>query len=335
MYYDPNLTYPCPTHTSWNIQDSSKIKTFMECQRKYFYEYVIGWKDERPSNHLIFGSAWHEAMAHLYTHGFSPSSIQEAFNEGFLPYYRRYIDPGEDELYFPKTPQRALMALIYYTEAWKDDLIENEVLEYNGKKLIEIGGKISISDRYSVAFRQDTILRGPRGIFSLEHKTGSSSYGWDTQWKLNPATAIYSHVLYCLFPPEEVAGIKYNGMIFKKTKDDAKKDLKEPFRHFEVIRAPIYKSTEDMASMLVNIIWWLDSISAEFSHLSQCSPGDDFLACFPQNWTACQNWGRACEYHDFCCFWRNPLKHLDRLPMGMKVEFWDPTKEPVKVEVSL
>lgn len=335
MYYNPNLSYPVPVHPTWDIQDSSKLKAFMECPRKYFYSYVIGWQNSRPSNHLIFGSAWHEAMAHLYDNGFEKDNIFDAFNSKFLPYYRKFFDPGEDDMFFPKTPARALLALVYYCDVYKDDLVENEVIKHNGKKLIEIGGKISISDKYSVAFRQDTILQGPRGIFSLEHKTGSNSYGWDSQWYLNPATAIYSHVLYCLFPPNEIQGIRYNGMMFKKTKDDLKKDDKEPFRHFEVIRVPIHKSLDDMSAMVVNIIWWLDAISGEFDQLSTCSESDPIMACYPQNWTACNNWGRTCEYHDFCCYWRNPLRHLDRLPMDMEVKHWDPTEEVVSVELSL
>lgn len=335
MYYNPDASYPVPINQSWDIQDGSKIKAYMACPRRYFYEYVLGWRLAVPSNHLAFGTAWHEAMAHLYLNGFETHHIVTAFDK-FLTSYRKTFDPGDDDLFWPKTPERAFKALAYYTSVYKNDLIENEVLEFNGQKLVEIGGKITISEDYEVCFRQDTVMRGRgRGIFSLEHKTGSPWSTWAEQWYLNPATAIYTHVLYCLFPPEEVSGIKYNGTFFKKTKDDPKKDEKEPFRHFEVQRVPIYKSPQNMGGMLVNIIYWLDLIKNDFDNLSQCFDSDSFMACYPQNWTNCSSYGRICEYHDFCTNWNNPLQHIDRLPMDMTVEFWNPLAEPVRVELTL
>jgi hypothetical protein len=90
-----------------------------------------------------------------------------------------------------------------------------------------------------------------------------------------------------------------------------------------------------MGSMLVNLIWWLDMIKADFVALSNSLPTDTYMACYAQNWTACNNWGRICEYHDFCSYWRNPLKRIDTIPMGMEIRFWDPTEEPVRVEVNL
>jgi hypothetical protein len=274
-------------------------------------------------------------MAHLYLNDMAPKTIVEAFNDHFLPYYRQFCDPGDDELYHPKTPDRAFKALAYYASVYKNDLYDSEILEYNGQKLVEIGGKIDLADGYTVSFRQDTIMRNDRGIFSLEHKTGSSSYNWNAQWYLAPSTAIYTHVLYCLFPPEQISGIKYNGIFFKRTKDDPKKDEKDPFRHFEVLRVPIFKSSENMGTMVSNLIWWLDMIKFDFNNLAEAKDTDTYMPCFAQNWGACTNWGRVCEYHDFCCNWRNPLRYIDKLPMDIKIEFWNPLNEPVKVEVNV
>jgi hypothetical protein len=335
MYYNKSLTYPVPVHPTWDIQDGSKIKVYMECPRKYFYQYVLGWHHINPSIHLIFGSAWHEALAFMYENGITTENVRTAFNDHFLPYFRQYIDPGDDEIYHPKTPDRALLALIYYAALYGDDLKENEVLEYDGQKLIELGGRINLSDEYTVSFKQDVIMRNSRGIFSLEHKTGSSSYMWEIQWELAPSTAIYSHVLYCLFNPAEISGIKYNGIFFKKTKDDLKKDDKEPFRHFDKKRCPIYKSPEQMGDMIVDLIYKLDSIKLDFDALADSKDTDTYLSCWEKRGTSCTNWGRVCEYHDFCLNWRNPLRHIDRLPMDMKVEFWNPLEEKIKVKVNI
>ena len=54
----------CPT---LQTVDSTKINTFLDCPRQYFFTYVLGWRSDRPNNHLVFGQAWHEAMEHLDT----------------------------------------------------------------------------------------------------------------------------------------------------------------------------------------------------------------------------------------------------------------------------
>ncbi len=96
-YYDPSLNYPVPPAPSWEVQDASKIKTAMECWRKYFFEYVLGWRHDQPNVHLVFGSAWHEALAMLYLSDFSLGNVKKAYYEGFLPLYRDTFDEEDDE----------------------------------------------------------------------------------------------------------------------------------------------------------------------------------------------------------------------------------------------
>jgi len=40
-----------------------------DCPRKYFYEYVEGWKLIRPSANLVFGSIFHESIAEEFLNG--------------------------------------------------------------------------------------------------------------------------------------------------------------------------------------------------------------------------------------------------------------------------
>ena len=333
-YYDKNLNYPVPVYPTWNIQDASKIKTAMECWRKYFFEYVLGWRHEQPSIHLIFGSAWHEALAQLYLTDFSADSVKAAYYDGFLPYYRNYYDPDDDEANMPKAPSRAFIALAAYANRYKNDEHEYKIKEHNGTPMVEIGGTINLSDDRTLAFRMDTIMEGPHGIISREHKTGSSTWMWDLQWHLSPQVGTYSHVLYCLYPENEVRGVVVDGTIFKKTKDDPKKDAKDPFRHFEFISVPVYKSPSNMSSWLNTMLWWLDMVKWNFDRLAECSESEEVLRAFPMSPTACTNWS-GCPYHDLCMSWSNPLKHIDRPPIGFKVEHWSPLNEPARVKLDL
>lgn len=333
-YYNPGLSYPVPPAPSWEVQDSSKIKCLMECQRKYFFNYILGWRHDRPNIHLVFGSAWHEALAHLYLTDFSAENVQEAYYKHFLPYYRDSYDEEDDEMNMPKTPHRAYRALAAYAIRWQKEEREYTVLKHDGVPMVEIGGTVNLSDDRTITFRMDTIMQGPHGIISREHKTGSSTWMWDQQFYLSPQVGTYSHVLYCLYPEKDVRGVVVDGTIFKKTKDDPKRDAKDPLRHFEFISVPVYKSPSNMNSWLDTMLWWLDLVEWNFDHLAECSAEDNTLKAFPMNPTACVNWS-GCPYHDLCMAWSNPLRHVDTVPIGFKVEHWSPLDEPIKLKLEV
>ena len=84
-----DLDYPVPKHDSWNVLDSTKIQSFMDCPRGFFFSYILGWRKEEPSIHLIFGSAWHDAMEHLANNGYGKASVEEAY-EKFCATYGEY-----------------------------------------------------------------------------------------------------------------------------------------------------------------------------------------------------------------------------------------------------
>lgn len=333
-YYSPDLKYPIESSPTWDIQDSSKIKTAMECWRKYFFEYVLGWRSIRPNIHLIFGSAWHEALAQLYLTDFSVESVKEAYYEGFLPVYREAFDVEDDEANMPKAPGRAFLALAAYANRYKDEGREYKILKHDGVPMVEIGGTVNLSDDRTIAFRMDTVMEGPHGIISREHKTGSSTWLWDLQWYLSPQVGTYSHVLYCLYPENEVRGVTVDGTFFKKTKDDPKKDAKEPFRHFEFMSVPVYKSPDNMNQWLNNMLWWLDMVEWNFDTLASCSVDDKIMKAFPMNPTGCTNWS-GCPYHDLCMAWANPLRHCEKPPIGFRVEYWNPLAEPTRVKLEV
>jgi hypothetical protein len=306
----------------------------MECWRKYFFEYVLGWRYERPSVHLVFGSAWHEAVARMYLSDFSAESVRMAYYDGFLPIYRKTFDSEEDEINSPKTPARAFLALAAYANRRQKDEYEYEVMNHLGTPMIEIGGTVNLSDDRHMAFRMDTILKGPHGIISREHKTSSSTWNWDLQWYLSSQIGMYSHVLYCLYPETEVRGVVVEGTFFKKTKDDPKKDREDPFRHFEFMSVPVYRSPSNMNWWLNMMLYWLDMVEWNFDILSESSDRDSIMKAFPPNSRSCSNW-KGCPYHDLCMSWANPLRHCDNPPIGFKVDFWNPLEAPSRVKLEV
>ena len=306
-------------HYTWDIQDSSKVQEFMDCSRKYFYRYMLGWTSDAPNNHLVFGSAWHDAMEQLLLHGYEDVNVLKAY-EKFLATYRASFPDETDELFGAKTPARVLEALVEYTQKYRSDFDDFEVL------YTEIAGTVPLTEDRKLHFRQDSICKGKEhfGYFSLEHKTAGATISrqWMQQWPLSTQVGCYTHVLYCLYPPEEVYGVRVNGAGFLKTK-------------FSFERVPIAKTMSSMQVWLWNTLFWLDQIQWNYDLLKECKESDEVMMAFPMNTQNCSKWF-GCPYHDFCCAWHNPLKNCDEVPMGLKVEYWDPMLyRPVRHEMEM
>ncbi len=298
-------------HPSHKVIDSTKLKAFMECPRSYFYEYVLGWRSENPSIHLEFGSAWHLAMEHLLLTDYSPANISQAWTL-LTDYYRKSFPPELDEAYAPKNPGFALNALMAYAKEYASDWQKQKVL------YTEIAGTVAMDDTHMLHFRMDSILESEGMIKSREHKTGSTmNRQWTDQWSMAIQTWVYNHVLYSLFPKEKVWGVEINGTFFQK-------------KGTKFLRVPARRSLPMMESGYWNVLHWMLELEWEMERMQACTEGDPVMMCFPTNPSHCTSYF-GCKYMDFCMSWPNPLQHIDEVPLGMKVEHWDPRKEDSKV----
>ena len=303
-----DLTYPLPYNPNWEIVDPSKMTEFMDCPRSYFYRHVLGWQSTAPNNHLIFGTAWHKAQEHILLNGYD--SVDEALML-FMADYRESFGPETDALFGNKTPAKADEALRTYAANFKDDLRKWEVL------YTEIAGSVMITEDHLMHFRMDSILRekDTGKVFSLDHKTGSrKGRTWTDKFLLSVAAGCYTHVLYCLYPREEVKGIMYRGTFFYKSKPP----------EFEEV--PCWKSLESMQVWLWNTVYWYNMIRSNYELFSQCREDEEIMQAFPMQTESCTKYF-GCPYHDFCTAWPNPLRRAEEPPMGYKVEFWNPADD--------
>lgn len=309
--------FPIPYHPTWEILDPSKIQTFLDCERQFFYQYILGWKQDRMDNHLHFGISWHKAMEFLLRHGYDQKNIMGAYL-AFEKEYRKVFPKDTDYLMNQKTPDRALQALVEYATKYRADLDDYEVL------FTEVGGTVPLFGDLVLYYRMDSILRERRTklIVSLEHKTAGSEWNWDIQWPLSIQVGTYTHALYCFFPPEEVKGVIINGAVFKKTKAPS----------FAFPRAPVYKTQEQMQGWLQHTQLRAKQVLTEYEILSSCSADDLVLDAFPLRPVSCTKYF-GCPYHAFCTAWQNPLQHCEDVPMGFIQEFWDPRKDETSTKV--
>lgn len=292
-------------HKSWDIVDSTKLNAFLECPRSYFYEYILGWRSETPNIHLEFGKAWHLAMEHLINNGYEERSIADAYGK-FFDHYRQYFPELLDEVNAPKNPANALRALVQYCTEYKDDKFT--------PIYTEIAGTVPIDDGKVLHFRMDSILEVDGMIRSLEHKTGSTlSRQWTDQWSLAIQTGTYNHVLYCLYPPEQVWGVEINGTFFQKKEN-------------KFMRVPARRNLSMMNAWQWNVLHIMNMIEFEKNRMFEVKEDDEVMQAFPCNPTNCTKYF-GCRYHDYCLAWSNPIARCEDIPMGFKQEWWDPAEE--------
>lgn len=326
---------PIPYHQTWDKKSSSKLDTYQSCRRKYFLEYLLGWRPDYPNHDLYFGQSWHIAREYQLLNGYD--DFQGAYGV-FIDYYRKEFAPEDDAVNIPKTPTGVLNALITFDEQKSRDLIDNEVVVLDGIKMTEISGTVPVDENRVLHYRLDSIMRRKEDgmIFSWDHKTTAEKYINGRQWAeafhLGLQNGTYTHCLYCMFPIEEVLGIEFCGTGFTFLKRGSK-DRSSGY-HCTLRRVPAFKTPEMMNTWLWTVNRLLDELEDEMDRLSHCKESDPVLMAFPMNPKSCTDY-RGCPFHDYCISWQNPLQHAYEPPLGFKEEFWDPSAMDSRVKKDL
>lgn len=303
-----------PQNETWQIIDQSKLVTYLNCPRKFFYSYVLGWKSDYPSNHLTFGSAWHEAVEHLLLNDYSKDSLVQA-SLLFLNRYRQDFGSETDEMFAPKDPKNALVTLSNYSQRFFRDTKEYEIL------FTEIGGQVYIAPNHPMSFKMDVIVRNREtGQISLwDHKTSQRRMGnWQESYSMDTQMHLYLHALYCMYGVKEdkVKGAKIRCTFFYKSK---------PSEFEETL---IEKSPDQMQNFLYSTFNYYSQLKNDMEILlNEDSTEEENMHAFPMNPTSCFDYGKSCLFLDLCKAWPNPIIHVDSPPIGMKVEFWNPLED--------
>lgn len=295
---------PVPQHGTFHVLDSTKIKTFMDCPRKFFYEYVCGIRKDEPNEHLVFGSAWHDAIEHIMNNGRNRESVLDAANIFMETYKKGYEGkehflPGASNA---KTPENGLNLLVAYLNEYKSD--EYETL------FTEVAGAVPISQDRQLHVKFDSVIRRRDGIWSLEHKTtGRLTQAWKDKWQIDFQVGAYNHALRCLFPNEQVRGIIVNGAVVRD-------------KSYEFLRIPVSRDGKQALMFLWEANHWVDMIEWNFNELAQSKIDDPIMMAFPKNVESCGKFG--CKYPEFCWIKPNPIYLAHENVPGHKREFWDP-----------
>jgi hypothetical protein len=309
----PRILDILPPQPSWAVIDASKLTAYKSCPRKYFYSYVLGWRSEYPSNHLVFGSAWHVAVEHLLQHKYSEDALDEA-RYLFLAYYREHFSEESDEIYRPKDPGNALLSLRAYQKRFAKDVRDYTVL------YTEVGGLVSLANGVNMTFKQDAIVEDNETgtIIGIDHKTSQrKTYDWGEKWAVSTQMLLYLHALHCLYGANNDVEMLTRCTFFYKSKPT---DFDEH---------PIKKSTNELNQWLYRDSLWHAMLKRDEEILFNNDNIDDsIMFSFPQNENACFAYNTKCAHFNYCHSWNNPLQHCESTPIGTKIEFWNPLEQP-------
>jgi hypothetical protein len=101
--------------------DSTMLKTFRGCPRKFWLEYMCHWKSKAPSIHLHAGQAFARGLEVVrrafWEEGFNPEDALAKGAGALIEAYGTFDEPHDTA----KTLPRMLGALDYYFERWPID----------------------------------------------------------------------------------------------------------------------------------------------------------------------------------------------------------------------
>jgi len=303
-----------PFHSTYDVLDSTKAQTYMSCPRLFFFQYILGFRPDRPIHALEFGKAWHLAKEVLFDEGYSEASVKKGM-ELFMGSYRQNFGEDTDMDFHPKSPGNAELALHNYIIDFKDD--EFEVLA------TEIGCTFLLNKGRVMHGKMDSIVRDPlRGILSIDSKSAGAHWGYlEDSFQQKFQMLAYTYFLHSYYE-ERIGGVMIDACIFKKSGN-------------EQFRIPIEATLNHIEDWVFQADLLFDALEEDWNRLSKVKESDTIMKAFPKCTESCVKYNRICPMFEICNSWHNPLQKLDRIPSGMKVEFWDPRKEDVKTTMEI
>ena len=280
------------------------MQSYRNCQKKFYYQYIIGLEVLQPSPAIIFGINMHVAMAAWY----------QAYRDG-LPLHARvitakaafevehekcrdsYIEPGlfESDLYDGGNMIEEY-GLRYCDEVWTVRAIE-EAAEYTFSSGLRVTGRLDL-----------VVTSKEARNYIVDHKT--------TRWaipslirELNKSdqASCYIHLWNTMHPELLTCGVVFNIMRRGKTTCDFKQHL-------------VLKSNEDIKN-------FVDSAEETLTEITNkvMKPG----AIWTTNTDRCFDYNKACPFMDICpgCNYEDLIGNKFKLKDHKEVVYHDQGRE--------
>lgn len=314
-------------HPSWQIIDSTKIQTYMRCPRKFFFNYVLGWRRVGSNLHIEFGRAIHDALEwhnKKIMAGMEKIDQQHIFEcmMAFMNTYRETQPADSDDYNQPKDPVTAETLLNAYMQEYGNEDLSTKIIE------TEIAGRIAIAKGKHIYFKMDRLQRDDRGTIVMDYKTGSQQgKTWIAQWDQKFQVGTYTYAAKMIYP--DTWGMIIRGLFVYKANSTAR-----PYGTVDFLELDLYRDQDDMLEWLNQAETQYDNIMRDFDLLQMVRAGEPYMKAFEKRTESCTDYG-GCPYADVCSVWHNPVGR--GRPESFEVDFWDPADniKSAKVQVDL
>lgn len=315
-------------HPTWKVIDSTKLQQYMDCPRQYFFKYILGWDSIEPSIHLEFGIAWHYAMEAILNGGYTEENVVLGYTN-FLTHYRQFWSEIYDADNAPKSPQNVLRAMFQYIEEYPNDHEEFDILATEIAGVASLDNSKITGQPMELFFRMDTLMKGERGYAALEHKTAKNmSRVWLQDFMQSIQVGTYLHVLYSMYPAEEVDAVYING--FEPHNPPRTKQNGEPYANDtdnKFQRIPMRRSLSQMNDWFVTASSWMQDIERDTQMMVEEQDKleeQTVMVPFRKNVRSCTKYF-GCPFADLCRAWPNPMREPVHICQpGFTIRHWDP-----------
>lgn len=188
--------------------DSTSIKAYSTCARKYQYEILEGWEPKFKSPHLVFGG--HVAKALERFHKFLADdmdyddAVAETVRLAFIDTWHHKIKDGErvpgtggpwqsDQP--TKTRETLIRTIIWYLDTMKDTPTQPVMLS-NGKPAVEMSFSIELTDNIMLCGHMDQIVEHAGYEYVMDQKTTKNTITprFFEGFKPDDQTAMYTFI---------------------------------------------------------------------------------------------------------------------------------------------
>lgn len=314
-------TKPKSTATGKRIYlDNSMLTDYRKCPRYFYLRHIRDWASADMRRPLIFGAAWHAAVATIWQ-GFKKLDEEKLARLAYEQFMVKWVEEGgpaemslvQIEEWNPRTPMVAAEMIVNYIKERASILERAKVLQIEQPFAVPL---FSDRDDVFIIGRKDARVV-INDLTLIEHKT-TTEYKKDGGFKLSFTESFSPNSQLETYLFSESVGEKKPAKTIWVDAALVHKTVHDKFKFI-----PVSYATEAMDAWLWETRDWANRIISEKARLEGASKTATHMTAFPRNDFSCQGKYGRCQFLDICRSEPNPAK-LKRPPEGFKEDHWEP-----------
>ena len=319
--------------------DNSRIKSYKHCMREYQLAHVLNWAPLGDAPPLVFGGAYHEAIAAIFRYKDSVQQVEliDLAMTAFTEEWNKRNGPtsiDELELWFPRTHVTAEQSIHNWLKKYYGWLMQIEILEIEEPFAVPLFIKHTcpycleqhtedVWENYTecpkckapltevlLIGRRDLVYRLNDKIHVMDTKTStlySTIGGFQKQFveQFHIDSQVDSYYYTTIMTHGSCESMVINAIQIAKN-------------HWDVLE--MYEYFRDYSSLFT---WFSETARYVSSILQSTKKGPE---AFMRNPEACGTKYGFCKYYNICRTIYEPAKEIAQ-PVGFKIEKWEPFDE--------